>query len=94
MTLMAKNDFVFVTKVEKTMEGMIYIPEMARERAQMGMVISCGPGKYDDDGVFQPTTVKKGDMVIYNNYLWTDVDLDGKVVTVIKESDIYGILEQ
>lgn len=72
---------------EKTASGII-IPDTAKEKPLKGTVVAAGPGKTDD-----PMTVKVGDSVIYGQYSGTEIKLDGKTYLIMRESDIYGIVE-
>jgi chaperonin GroES len=71
---------------EKTAGGII-IPDTAKEKPQMGVVLAAGPGKKDE-----PTVVKKGDKVLYGKYAGTEFRYDGQELLIIKESDILAIL--
>ena len=71
---------------EKTASGII-IPDTAKEKPLKGKVIAAGNGKKDE-----PMTVKEGDEVIYGQYSGTEIKLDGKDYLIMKEADIYGIL--
>jgi len=72
---------------EKTPSGII-IPDTAKEKPIVGVVIETGNGTKDN-----PMTVKKGDRVIYSKYSGNEIKIDGKEYIIIKESDIYAILE-
>ena len=78
---------------EKTTGGII-LPDSAKEKPQIGKVVSVGPGKTMDNGKVAKMTVKKGDEVIYPRYLGSDVEVDGEKYIVCKESDILGIIEK
>lgn len=71
---------------EKTASGII-IPDTAKEKPLKGKILATGAGKVDE-----PMTVKVGDEVIYGQYSGTEIKLDGKDLLIMKESDIYGIL--
>jgi len=72
---------------QKTASGII-IPDTAKEKPLRGTVIAAGDGKKDE-----PMTVKVGDTVIYGQYSGTEIKLDGKTYLIMKEADIYGIIE-
>ncbi|MBI2258573.1 MAG: co-chaperone GroES [Flavobacteriia bacterium] len=72
---------------QKTASGII-IPDTAKEKPLKGKVIAAGNGKKDE-----PMTVKVGDSVIYGQYSGTEIKLDGNTYLIMKESDIYGIIE-
>ncbi|TVR39690.1 MAG: co-chaperone GroES [Cryomorphaceae bacterium] len=72
---------------EKTASGII-IPDTAKEKPQRGTVIAAGKGKPDE-----PMTVKEGDTVMYGQYAGTEIKLNGKSYLIMRESDIFGIIE-
>jgi len=70
----------------KTSSGII-IPDTAKEKPLQGTVIAAGKGKKDE-----PVTVKKGDKVLYGKYSGTEIQIEGKDFLIMKESDIYAVL--
>ena len=95
MKLKPLNDGVVILQLEaeeKTAGG-ILLPDTAKEKPQMGKVVSVGPGKVLDDGKVGKMSVKKGDKVIYPKYIGNDVEVDSKTYIIVKESDILGIVE-
>ena len=70
---------------QKTASG-IYIPDTAKEKPLQGTVVAAGPGKTDE-----PMTVKTGDKVLFGQYSGTEINVEGKIYLVMRESDIYGI---
>ena len=82
-------DRVVIQPVEaesKTASG-LFIPDAAKERPIRGIVLAVGPGKKNE-----PTTVKVGDTVLYGKYSGTDIQIDGKEVLIMKESDIFAVV--
>ena len=71
---------------EKTASGII-IPDASKEKPLKGKVVAAGPGKKDE-----PMSVKKGDTVLYGQYSGTEVKLDGTNYLIMREADIFGIL--
>jgi chaperonin GroES len=78
---------------DKTTGG-IYLPDTAKEKPQIGKIIAAGPGKLLDDGKRNPMSIKVGDEVIYGKYTGNDVEVDGKKVVILHESDLFGIVER
>ena len=70
----------------RTASGLI-IPDSAKEKPQMGIVLAVGAGKKDE-----PMTVKIGDKVLYGKYSGSEFSLDGKKYLIMRESDIYAII--
>ena len=77
---------------EKTVGGII-IPDTAKEKPMQGKITAVGPGGRDDDGKLNPLDVKKGDKVLYGKWSGTEVELDGKTLLIMRESDIMGVLD-
>ena len=66
----------------------IIIPDTAKEKPLRGKVIAVGKGKVDE-----PMNVKTDDMVIFGQYSGTEIKVDGKTLLIMRESDIYGIID-
>ncbi len=67
--------------------GGLYIPDTAKEKPQKGVVVAVGNGKKDE-----PMTVKNGDVVLYGKYSGTEINVDGKDLLMMRESDILAII--
>jgi chaperonin GroES len=67
--------------------GGIIIPDTAKEKPQRGKVVAVGNGKPDE-----PMTVKVGDMVLYGKYAGTEIQVEGKDLLIMRESDIFAII--
>ena len=76
---------------EKTASGII-IPDTAKEKPQEGKVIAVGPGAKSEDGKTIPMDVKVGDRVLFGKWSGTEVKVDGKEYSIMKESDIMGVV--
>ena len=90
MALKPLDDRVVVKQVEaeETTAGGIVLPDAAQERPQRGTVIAVGPGKLLDSGERAKMSVAKGDDVLYAKYGGTEIEVDGKEVVILRESDI------
>jgi chaperonin GroES len=76
---------------ERTKSGIV-LPDTAKEKPQMGKVLAVGPGKVLDNGQRTSLDVKVGDKVLFAKYAGTEVKLDGEEYMVLKENDIFGIV--
>ena len=89
---------------EKTTGGM-FIPDTAKEKPVEGKVLAVGKGRWEtpeeklgrkpkkkEKKVFKPTVLKPGDQVLYEKYGTTEVELDGKDLVLVRESDVLGLL--
>ena len=75
---------------EKTKGGII-IPDTAKEKPQEGEVVAVGNGVKTEDGKIVKMDVKVGDRVLFGKWSGTEVKIDGKEYSIMKESDIMGI---
>ena len=75
---------------EKTAGGII-IPDSAKEKPQEGEVVAVGPGAKNEDGKVSPMDVKIGDIVLFGKWSGTEIKIDSKEYSIMKESDIMGI---
>ena len=75
---------------EKTSGGII-IPDSAQEKPMQGKILAVGSGARDDSGKLQPLDVKEGDTVLFGKWSGTEVKIDGKEYSIMKESDIMGV---
>jgi chaperonin GroES len=72
---------------EKTAGGIV-LPDTAKEKPQRGTVLAIGPGKLLDNGQRGALSVVVGDEVIYGKYSGSDVEVEGREVKILRESDI------
>jgi chaperonin GroES len=72
---------------EKTPGG-ILLPDTAKQKPQRGRVLAVGPGKLRDSGERTAVSVVKGDEVLYGRYGGNDIEMDGKEIKILRESDI------
>jgi chaperonin GroES len=75
-------------EAEEMTAGGIVLPDTAKEKPQRGTVVAVGPGKLLDTGERGKLSVTVGDEVIYGKYAGSDVELDGREVKILRETDI------
>ncbi len=71
---------------EKSVGGII-IPDTAKEKPLKGEVIAVGNGTKDEDMIVKPK-----DQVLYGKYAGTEIELDGEVYLIMRQSDILAII--
>jgi chaperonin GroES len=88
------HDRIAVEAVEQETKtsGGIIIPDTAKEKPIQGKVIAVGDGAKDEAGKRIPMDIKVGDRVIYGKWSGTEVEVNGKQILVMKESDVMGIV--
>ena len=89
------QDRVLVRRVEESERspGGIIIPDTAKEKPMQGEVIAVGPGARDESGKLVPMGVKTGDRILFGKWSGTEVKMDGEDLVIMKESDIFGVIE-
>ena len=87
------GDRVLVKRIEEQEKtaGGLFIPDAAKEKAQLGMVVAVGAGKTDGSGKTMGLAVKAGDTVYFGKYSGTET---GKDHVVMREDEILGIIEK
>ena len=73
---------------EEVTAGGIVLPDSAKEKPQRGTVIAMGPGKLLEGGTRGELSVAVGDEVIYGKYAGSDIEVEGREVKILRESDI------
>jgi chaperonin GroES len=96
MKLRPLADRVIVKRVEnetKTASGIV-IPDSAAEKPDQGEVLAVGPGKKNDKGELAAMNVKVGDRVLFGKYSGQTVKVDGDELLVMKEDDLFAVVEK
>lgn len=90
MKLNPLDDRVVVepSEAEETTAGGIVLPDAAKEKPQRGTVVAVGPGKLLDSGDRAPLSIDVGDQVLFGKYGGTEIEVDGRDVKILRESDI------
>ena len=79
-------------EAEETSKGGIILPDTAKEKPIEGTIVAVGPGKVLDDGKLMEMPVKVGDIILYGKYSGTEVVIEEQEYLIMRESDIYGIV--
>ena len=95
MNLKPLHDRVAVEILEQASKtsGGIIIPDTAKEKPVEGRVVAVGAGTKDESGNRVSVDVKVGDKVIFGKWSGTEIEVGGKKLLIMKESDIIGIVE-
>ena len=76
---------------EKTKSGIVLLAK-DQEKPQMARVIAVGPGG-NVDGKDVVMEVKVGDKVLCSKYAGSEFKVDGKDVTIMRQSDVLAVIE-
>ncbi|GGP22263.1 co-chaperone GroES [Silvimonas iriomotensis] len=95
MKIRPLHDRVVIKRVEaeeKTASGIV-LPGAAAEKPDLGEVVAIGTGKLLDNGEVRALSVKVGDKVILGKYSGQSVKVNGEELLVVREEDIFGVVE-
>ncbi|MBM2815317.1 MAG: molecular chaperone GroES [Ignavibacteria bacterium] len=94
MNLQPLHDRIVVkaTEPEEISRGGIIIPDTAKEKPMQGKVVAVGKGKVAEDGKVTPMTLKVGEKILYGKYSGTEITVDGEELLIMRESDVYAII--
>ena len=95
MKIRPLHDRVVIKRLEaeeKTASGIV-LPGSAAEKPDMGEVVAVGAGKLTKGGERRKLDGKVGDRVIFGKYSGQTVKADGEELLVMREEDIFGIVE-
>ena len=96
MKLRPLHDRVIVKRIDsetKTSSGIV-IPDSAAEKPDQGEILAVGPGKKNDKGELIPVDVKVGDRVLFGKYSGQTVKVDGEELLVMKEDDLFAVVQK
>jgi chaperonin GroES len=77
----------------KTASGIV-IPDAAAEKPDQGVIIAIGNGKRNDKGDLIAMSVKVGDRILFGKYSGQTVKINGKELLVMREEDIFAVVEK
>lgn len=75
-------------EAEESTYGGIIVPDMGKEKNEMGEVVAVGPGKPTITGEFIPTILKVGDVVVLPTQGFTKLPYDGDEYYVGPENQV------
>ena len=83
---------VKVSQAEETTGGGIILPDTAKEKQQVGEVVSVGSGRLSEEGVRQPIDIEIGAKVLYSKYAGTDLKIGDQDYILLREQDVLAIV--
>jgi len=89
-TLIASNDRVIIKPIEEdeSMYGNIIVPDMGKEKPEIGEVISSGNGRLSEFGKMIPVNHKPGDIVLVPKIGTIKVDFEGEEYYIVQDKEI------
>lgn len=94
--LLPQNDRVLIKPIQagEEMYGNIIIPDMGKEKPEMGEVIAVGPGRQSEFGQFIKVNVKVGDVVLIPKIGSLRIDFEGEEYFITPDREILAIVQE
>ena len=95
--LQPANDRVVIRPIDEGEQtyGSIVIPDMGKEKPEMGEVLSVGPGRLSEYGKMIPVrSCKVGDIVLVPKIGSLRIDFDGEEYYITRDSEILAVVKE
>ena len=94
--LIPQNDRVLVKPIDEgeQMYGTIVIPDLGKEKPEMGEVVSTGPGRMSEFGKFITVNAKKGDIVLVPKIGTLRIDFEGDEYYIVQDKEILATIKE
>jgi len=88
--LLPQNDRVLIKPIQagEEMYGNIIIPDMGKEKPEMGEVIAVGPGRQSEFGTWIEVKAKVGDIVLVPKIGSMRIDFEGEEYYITTDREI------
>ena len=95
MNIRPLHDRVVVRRKEEetTTASGIILSGSATEKPTQGEVLAVGTGRIQSNGDVQTLAVNVGDTVLFGQYSGQTVKMNGEELLIMKEDEIYGVVE-
>jgi chaperonin GroES len=95
MNIRPLHDRVIIrrTEEEKTTASGLIIPDSATEKPSQGEILAAGKGRTTDAGTLIELDVKVGDIVMFGQFVGTEIKSNGESLLVMREDDIMAIID-
>ncbi|MBM3199115.1 MAG: co-chaperone GroES [Chlamydiae bacterium] len=77
---------------EDKLKGGIILPDSAKKKQEIAVVIAIGPGALGKDGKLQPMPVQVGDKILMDKYSGQEVTLQDEEFVIVKADDIVAVI--
>ena len=91
------NDRILIKPIDEGEQtyGSIVIPDMGKEKPEMGEVLAVGPGRLSEYGQMIPVrSCKKGDIVLVPKIGSLRIDFDGEEYYITRDNEILAVVKQ
>ena len=73
--------------------GSIIVPDMGKEKPEMGKVLAVGPGRISTDGTLIPNKLKVGVTVMVPKFGTQVAIVENETYIIASENDVLGIIK-
>ena len=73
--------------------GNIIVPDMGKEKPEMGKVLAVGEGRITNDGAIIKNQLKEGQIVMVPKFGAQTVVVEGETYIIASENDVLGIIK-
>lgn len=94
--LSPQNDRVLIKPIQagEEMYGNIIIPDMGKEKPEMGEVIAVGPGRQSEFGQFIRVNASVGDVVLIPKIGSLRIDFEGEEYFITPDREILATVQE
>ena len=85
------NVLIKPLEAEEKTAGGIYLPDTAKEKPQIGLVMAVGDGEITPKGDVRKMSVKVGQKVMYKKWGGNEVKVGNEEWTIVEEKDILAV---
>ena len=73
--------------------GSIIVPDMGKEKPEIGTVLAVGPGRISTDGTLIPNKIEVGQTIMVPKFGAQVVELNREKYIMASENDVLGIIK-
>ena len=90
------SDKVVILPIEEGEQtyGNIVVPDMGKEKPEIGKVLAVGPGRVSTNGTLIPNKIEVGVTVMVPKFGAQVVTVENETYIIAGESDVLGIIKQ
>jgi|SRR6056300_1323904 len=94
--LLPSNDRILIRPIDEGEQtyGNIVIPDMGKEKPEMGEVLAVGPGRLSEYGQMIPIrSCKKGDIVLVPKIGTLRIDFEGEEYYIAQDREVLAVVK-
>ena len=95
--LLPTNDRILIKPIDEGEQtyGSIVIPDMGKEKPEMGEVLAVGPGRLSEQGTFiNVQACKVGDVVLVPKIGTLRIDFEGEEYFIAQDREILAVVKE